>query len=93
MQLTLRHKCNFWTFLSLRIGFAIYAGWVNAATILNVSIWLRSIGVKDPGLFISEDTFAVIILWVALIIYVATTMYNRNPIFGLIYIWVLMAIR
>lgn len=89
----MKNECNVFTFISIRLGFSIYAGWVNAATILNVSIFLKSVGLKDPDFFTTEETMGAIILYVAWIIYILTTVFNMNPVFGIVYIWVLTAIR
>lgn len=75
------------------MGFSIYSGWVTAATILNVSILLKSLGMKDPDLAYSEESISVVILCVAEVIYLITTAVENNPLFGLVYIWVLLAIR
>lgn len=79
--------------ISLRCGFSIYSGWVTAATILNASFVLKSLGLKDPSAGWAESTWTIIILWVAFVIYATATFRERNPLFGLIYIWVLLAIR
>jgi len=64
-------------------------GWVTVATILNVAFVLKSWGVKGDY----EVSVSVIMLWVALAVYIIFTLYERNPLFGLVYIWVLFAIR
>jgi len=76
--------------ISLRCGFTIYSGWVTAATILNVSFVIESIGFLREGY---DSIWTIIILWVAFVIYAIATFRERNPLFGLIYIWVLLAIR
>ena len=88
-----RSKVNTIEWISLRCGFTIYAGWVTAATILNVTYMLKSFGVADPNIPIDEETTAVIILWIALVIYNVATYLERNPLFGGIFIWVIFAIH
>lgn len=97
MRLTTRNKVNTWEFITLRCGFTIYSGWVTAATILNVTFFLKSLGLKndeaDKDAGISEDTWSVIILWVALCVYILASFFERNPLYALVYIWVLVGIR
>ena len=93
MRISLRRSLNVYEFIGLRVGFSIYSGWVTAATILNVAIFLKSVGVRDPDISYSEESFAVVILCVAEVIYVATTVCENNPVYGVVYIWVLLAIR
>ncbi len=57
-------------FIGLRMGFSIYTGWVTAATILNVSFLLKSLGLKGANAGLSESTWTCVILYVALIVYV-----------------------
>ena len=40
---------------SLRLGFSIYAGWLTAATILNVCIVLIAAGFNDKEMSIDES--------------------------------------
>jgi hypothetical protein len=80
-------------FISLRCGVTIYTGWVTAATILNTSFFLKSIGMKDPSAGLGETTWVVVILYVALVVYVLASFMERNPLYGGIYIWALFAIR
>ena len=82
-----REKCNLVELITIRIQLSILSGWVTAATILNVSIFLKSCGL-DSG----EETWGIIILIVAYFIYCAFTLLERNPLFGLIFVWVLAAI-
>ena len=88
-----RAKVNVVEFISLRCGFTNYTGWVTAATILNTSFFLKSAGMKDPSAGFGETTWVVIIFYVALCVYVSASFYERNPLYGGIYIWVLFAIK
>jgi len=88
-----RAKVNVVEFISLRCGFSIYTGWVTAATILNTTFFLKSAGMKDPSAGFGETTWVVIIFYIALCVYVSASFYERNPLYGGIYIWVLFAIK
>ena len=83
-----RSKVNFFEAISLRVGFSIYGGWVTAATILNISIFLKSVGFDSDEEFITQ-----IILSIAFLIYFAFALAERDPLFGGVFIWVLISIR
>ena len=93
MRKTCETKVDIVEFVALRIGFTIYTGWVTAATIIGVSLFLASLGMKNPNAGLDETTWAVIILYVALVIYILASYVERNPLYGAIYIWVLFAIK
>ena len=65
---------------------------MTAATILNISIFLKTVGVKDGNIALSEESVALIIIWVAFLIYIITTIREKNPLFGLVLSWVAYAI-
>ena len=93
MRSTTRSKVNTWEFVTLRCGFTIYTGWVTAATILNTTFFFKSLGMEGDGAGLAEDTWCVVILWVALCVYVLASFMERNPLYAAVYIWVLVAIR
>ena len=92
MKLSLRNKLNWIEWIGLRAGFSIYSGWVTAATILNISIYLRTVGLKDPDMAISEEAASIIIVWTAFCIYNAVVFTEKNPLYGLVLCWVGLAI-
>lgn len=69
----------------IRLPFSIYFGWVTVATIANATTLLVSLNWNRFGL--SEVLWTVIILFVGLIIGVATVIRNRNMAYGLVLIW------
>jgi benzodiazapine receptor len=89
LLLSLRETLNVVELISVRYCFSIYSGWVTAATILNVGQLLKKVG------WDSADTTVVsyIILSVALLIYSAFTVLERNPLYGAVFIWVLAALN
>ena len=93
MMKSTRAKVNAIEVISLRVGFTIYSGWVTAATILNISFFLNSLGMKNPNAGFEETTWTCIMFYVALIVYVLASFMERNPLYGGVYIWVLFAIR
>ena len=80
-----------WTeYISMNVGFSIYAGWVTSATILNLWYFLKSRGVQEPQY--NEEKLAVITLWLALAVYVGITVYGGHSWYGAVFIWVCFAI-
>ncbi|WP_406661693.1 tryptophan-rich sensory protein [Methanolobus sp. ZRKC3] len=69
----------------VRLPFSIYFGWITVATIANATVLLVSLGWKGFGL--AEATWAVIIIFVGLIIGVATMLKNRDIAYGLVIVW------
>ena len=92
MKIT-RAKCNMLEIFTLRIGFSLYTGWVTAASIINVTFFLKAVGMKNQNAGFSETTWCVIVLYVALVIYVLASLMERNPLYGAVYIWVLFAVK
>lgn len=93
MMKSTRAKLDMFQIIVMRVMFTLYAGWVNAATIINITNFLASLGMKDPNAGLNESTWAVIILYVALVIYILAAFMERNPLFGALYLYVLIAIR
>jgi hypothetical protein len=91
MKTTRTENLNWTEYITLKVGFSIYAGWVTAATILNACFSLKTSGIADPDY--DEEAIGVKILWVAFIVYVAATVSEKNPYFGLVFIWATLAIR
>jgi hypothetical protein len=87
-MLSMRTKLNTFELITLRFGFSIYSGWVTTATILNIAVFLKFVDFGGEY----EPIYAVGILWVALPIYWAFTIIERNPLYGAVFIWVLYAI-
>lgn len=73
-----------------RIPFAIYAGWVTVAAVLNITVYLKSTSFDLAG--VSEATWAVGILVVALVI--GTLFFNRyrSIAYILVFGWAYVAI-
>lgn len=78
--------------IGLRCGFSIYAGWVNSATILNFAHMFKSfeLGLFTPDYEVRTTT---VITWMAFCMYVTAGIIFRNPLFCLVFIHVLNALR
>ncbi|MDR6223472.1 tryptophan-rich sensory protein [Methanococcoides alaskense] len=69
----------------IRLPFSVYFGWITVATIANATVLLVSLGWKGFGL--TEANWAVIMIFVGLIIGVATMLKNRDIAYGLVIVW------
>lgn len=95
MWLSTNDSVNVYEWIGIRGGFSIYSGWVTAATILNVAYFLKAAGLADPNILwgLDEEKITVAVLWVALVIYNLRAYWDRNPLYGSVFIWVILAIR
>lgn len=97
MMVSDRTSVNVTEWIALRGGFSIYSGWVTAATILNATFLLKISGISDPDVStlygFDEEQITVLILTVAFIIYNLASWIELNPLYGSVFIWVVMAIR
>ncbi len=73
-----------------RIPFSIYFGWLTVATILNVAVYLRSTNFSLLGL--SEQTWAVTILIVGLLVGAVVFNRFRSVAYLLVFTWAYAAI-
>jgi benzodiazapine receptor len=95
MQVATTKTTNWVEWLSMRGTFSLYAGWLTAATILNTTIVLRSYGVDQTSLAsigITEEQVTIAVLWVAFAIYNTNSYITWNPLYGSVFIWVIIAI-
>lgn len=76
--------------IAVNAGFDIYFGWIIAATIANISVWLVKVGWNRFGL--SETFWTSIILVVGAAIGVLVVMYGRNRLAGCALIWAYIGI-
>jgi len=97
-----RNKLGWREMFIVRLTFSLYSGWITAATILNVDFMLKSLGMwaketkpyNDVAedwlnfmMFMSEEAYAIIVLWVAFVIYEVASWKDKNPVFGLVFSW------
>jgi len=98
MGLATTNKVDTWEWIGLRAGFSIYTGWLTAATILTAAFTLKSLGVSDTQYlanipYLTEESITVGVLWVAFVIYNLVAWTDRNPLYGSVFIWAILAIR
>ena len=83
-EVSLREK------LAVHVPFSVYLGWITIASIANVSVFLVS--VNWDGFGISAETWATLIIIVALIITVLVLATRKDIAYSLVVIWALVGI-
>lgn len=79
LNLRVKHK------LVAKAGFDIYTGWIIAASIANISVWLVKIGWNRFGL--PEEFWTMVVLLVGAGIACITMLLGKIPLAGLSVIW------
>ena len=74
----------------INIPFQIYSGWISVALIAAAASWLQKIGWDGWGL--SEVTWTVIMISVAVLVHLYMTWIKNAPVFALVAVWALVAI-
>ena len=89
---TSKNEVDWFELVAFRGTFSLYAGWLSAATILAAKALLQYLGLRDVNsIYPNEESWGIIILWVAFIIYQTTTEMWRNPLFGAVFSWAITA--
>jgi hypothetical protein len=76
--------------LAVHVPFGVYLGWITIASIANVSVTLVSVGWAGFG--ISQETWATLIIIIALLITLLVTATRKDMAYGLVVIWALVGI-
>jgi benzodiazapine receptor len=76
--------------LLVRLPFSVYLGWITIATIANVSAALVSVSWDGFGL--SPQTWAILVLAVAVVITLAVIVTRKDVAYSLVVIWALAGI-
>lgn len=76
--------------LCVHVPFSVYLGWVTIATLANVAVTLVSIGWDGFGL--SLQTWAVLVLAVAVLIDLVVIATRKDIVYSLVFIWALAGI-
>ena len=92
MMVSTRAEVNGWEWTFIRAGLSIYTGWLTTATILNFTATLKFFGFEGFTWF-SEELITIVILYTASLIYNLASYIELNPLYGSVFIWVLIAIR
>ena len=76
--------------LAVHAPFSVYLGWITIASIANVAVFLVS--EKWDGFGISPETWATLIIIVALVITLLVLAMRRDIAYGLVFVWALVGI-
>jgi len=76
--------------LAVHVPFSVYLGWITIATIADVSVTLVS-GNWD-GFGISQETWAILIIVIALLITLLVIATRKDVTYGLVIVWALLGI-
>jgi len=76
--------------LAVHLPFSVYLGWITIASIADVSVTLVS--VKWDGFGISQETWATLIIIIALLITLLVIATRKDVAYGLVVIWALLGI-
>ncbi len=76
--------------LAVHVPFSVYLGWITIATIADVSVTLVS--VNWDGFGISQETWATLIVVIALLITLLVAATRKDVAYGLVIIWALLGI-
>jgi len=76
--------------LAVHAPFSVYLGWITIASIANVSVTLVSVGWDGFG--INPETWALLIILIALLITLLVIATRKDIAYGLVIIWALLGI-
>jgi benzodiazapine receptor len=76
--------------LVVHVPFSVYLGWITIASIANVSVALVSM--NWDGFGISQETWAILIIAIALLITLLVIATRKDVAYGLVIIWALLGI-
>jgi hypothetical protein len=85
-QFTTAERTTLGSTFAIRVPFAVYFGWVTVATVANISALLVQAGFAG-GLWLSAETWTVVILVVAVAIGATTALVNSSPTYALVLVW------
>jgi len=85
-----KSKVGFREKLAVHVPFSVYLGWITIASIANVTVTLVS--VNWDGFGISPETWATLIVIVALLITMLVLATRKDIAYGLVIVWALVGI-
>ena len=71
MSVSMRASVNWIEFITMRLGFSIYAAWLTAATILNITYTLKWTIKANPktNFWNYEEAYGIVVIWLAFGLY------------------------
>ncbi len=85
-----RSKVSLTEKLAVHVPFSVYLGWLTIATIADVSVTLLNLGWNGFG--VSAQTWAIVVLVLALIVTLAVIVTRRDIAYSLVIVWALVGI-
>jgi hypothetical protein len=76
--------------LAVHLPFSVYLGWITIASIANVGV--ASVSLKWNGFGISQETWALLVVIIAVIITLLVIVMRKDVAYGLVVIWALLGI-
>jgi len=76
--------------LAVHVPFSVYLGWITIASIANVTVTLVS--VEWDGFGISQETWAFLVVIIALLITLLVVATRKDLAYGLVVVWALLGI-
>jgi hypothetical protein len=76
--------------LAVHLPFSVYLGWITIATLANVAAFLVS--VNWDGFGVSQETWAILIIAIALLITLAVIITRKDVAYALVIVWALTGI-
>lgn len=74
----------------VRFPFSLYLGWLSAATIVNINVWLYSIGWLGTGT--GGALFTVLMIIIAALVALAVFYLRQDYIFAAVFVWAIIGI-
>jgi benzodiazapine receptor len=84
IQVSLKEK------LAVHTPFSVYLGWITIATIANVAV--AGVSVNWDGFGINPETWAILIIIIALLLTLIVTVTRKEVAYGLVIVWALVGI-
>lgn len=76
--------------LAIHTPFSVYLGWITIATIANVAV--AAVSVNWDGFGINPETWAILIIIIALLLTLIVTATRKEIAYGLVIVWALIGI-
>ena len=93
LLLCMQERLSLWEIIGLRCGFSIYCSWLTTATILNIAIACKASGLDDTKFGVGfEEGWAIAILYIAWGVYIASSWWQKNPLYAAVMLWPFSAI-
>lgn len=80
-----KHSFSLVDYICVKLPFSLYFGWISVATIANITVLLVSLNWNRFGL--SDVFWVILILFVGAGVGIWRMLKDRNPAYGLVFVW------